>query len=133
MEIFNWNDGQNCYKSNHFITFKNIHFNKLKPRAAEPVILVNDEGGKTFWREEDYEISVKVMFLILLKKNFDHSFINQSPISIDFFDQWWRLKRADTPIHSREILENVQSSILEQIQLTGKDLPDSFISNLKKS
>lgn len=100
---------------------------------AEPVILANDEGGKTFWKEEDYEISVKIMFLIFLKKNLDHSFINQSPISIDFFDQWWRVKRADTPIYSREILQNVEYSILEKIQLTGKELPDSFICRLKKS
>ncbi|KNY26092.1 hypothetical protein [Pseudobacteroides cellulosolvens] len=120
-----------CIYGNDKLLNNNSIDKELRDILAEPVMLVNPQGGMTDWKHEDYEISVKIMFLMFLNTEYDDSFIKDSPISIEFFDQWWKLKVCSDQIYRDEIFEKADNIIINKIQLTGKELPDSFINDLK--
>lgn len=100
---------------------------------ATPTAFINSEGGITVWKSEDHLILVKLLFLISLNQDYDHPFLHDAPISVDFFDTWWRIVRCEEVIDPQWIRDNIDEELKSRIVQTGNARVDSAIEEIERS
>jgi hypothetical protein len=73
---------------------------------------------------------VKLLFLIQLKTEYDEQFIQEAPLSLEFFDRWWTAETFHEVIDQQDILDNLDPKWSKQLVPTGRPLVDDMIQRI---
>jgi hypothetical protein len=99
----------------------------------EPVLISNEEGGRSAWQPEDHALQVKLLYLSRIREYLPFAsdddarkWLGSDHVSGAAFDQWWTVRTPVLEGSDRELLEFLKP-LKEKILPTGNSLVDEWV------
>jgi hypothetical protein len=107
----------------------------LKELLVQTSVWIKAEGHRTTWKTEDREAQVKLLFLASLKQYSNiadfESLVGALTLSVRTFDKWWSIEKVDDEEIVEQVEKDLEPSVVEQLEQTGRPVVDTWICNLR--
>jgi hypothetical protein len=99
----------------------------------EPVLISNEEGGRSAWEPGDHALRVKLLYLATIREyppfasdENVRKWLGSGHVSGGVFDQWWTVRTPVLEGSDRELLDFLKP-MKEKILPTGNSLVDEWV------
>lgn len=110
---------------------------ELGELVTQTALWTKSEGQRTIWKAEDRLAQVKLLFLASLKKDYLDNpdllrLVGHLPLSVRTFDEFWSIEQVADEEVVDHILQELEPSLVEQLEETGRPLVDAWISDFRE-